>query len=99
MMWAQRIQRDSTNMASVAVKPMFGFGKAPNTAGGHPFGSIGGSQEGGIFSGVPNRFRSPEQAGRTTNQFRQRKQNMKAGGALEHSTNFGLTSGSRQSDF
>ena len=35
MMWAQKIQRDSTNMASVTVKPMFGFGKAPNTAGGY----------------------------------------------------------------
>lgn len=74
MMWAQRIQRDSTNTAPDAGKPLFGFGRTPNTAGGHPFGSVGASQEVGIFSGVPNRFRSPEQvAGRTTNQFRQRK--------------------------
>ena len=94
MMWAQKVQRDSTNMASVTVKPMFGFGKAPNTAGGHLFGSLGGSHEGGIFSGVPNRFKSPEGAGRTTNQFRPRKQNK---APLMQSENFGRTS--KDSDF
>ena len=44
-MWAHKGLNDSANGM---VKPMFNFGRAPNTAGG-PFGTIGGSQEGGIF--------------------------------------------------
>ena len=81
---------------------MFGFGKAPNTAGGFNQwgGSIGGSQDqGGIFSGVPNRFKSPDNDGgygRVSNKFRAKKMTS----AVQNSINYGTRiSNSRDSDF
>ena len=86
-MWAQKAGalRDSYNIdnsnasglgSAVQVKPMFNFGRAPNTAGGNPFGSIGQSQEGGVFTATTSRFRSPEQfmqANRTGKNYMQRR--------------------------
>ena len=50
-MWNVKNQRDSSNItdSNYGVKPMFGFGRAPGTAG-RPFGSIDQSSQEGMFA-------------------------------------------------
>ena len=63
--WANNGTRGSTiiNPGQIRVKPMFNFGKAPNTAGEVLTGAFDTSQE-GIFTGIPNRLQHSINFGR-----------------------------------